>query len=177
LRDVQSEPESESAATVARGRELQKSNEWKAMSELDAALARVAWTDPLKLDAVQMRADWRGRVTSPLLRSRAGNECISIIDEAIVVQPSLALYALRARCARSAGRNDVLIESLWNLGNGTYNNARRLPPGPRQLARQSLETILTALDKNLPAVAEDRFDVARRDEVVQKLRAHIARLE
>ena len=177
LRSAQREPEGEGAAIVGRGSQFANANEWKAVSELDPALAQIAWTDPWKLDAVQMRAEWRSRVTSPRLRRRAGEECIAIIDDAIVVQPSLALYGLRARCGRLAGRNDVLIESLWNLGNGTYNNARRLPAGQRQTARQTLQTLITALDKNLPPAAEGRFDAARRDEVAQKLRAHIARLE
>ncbi len=95
----------------------------------------------------------------------------------MVEQPSLALYGLRARCGLDAGRNDVLVESLWNLGNGTYNNARRLAAEPRQTARQNLETIITALEKNLPSLPEGKADADRRDEVEQKLRAHIARLE
>jgi spermidine synthase len=177
LLNAQRQPDGDGAVVVIRGGKLASANEWQALSELDPALARVAWTDPWKRDAVQMRGEWRSRITSPLLRRRAGAECIDIIDEAIVVQPSLALYELRARCGRAAGRNDVLIESLWSLGNGLYNNARHLPPEQRHAARQSLETIVTALQKNLPPPSQGQFDAVRRDEVAQKLRAHIARLE
>jgi spermidine synthase len=168
LRNAPRQPEGDGTATVTRANELATANDWKAVSELDTALAQVVWTDAAKLDAVRMRAEWRSRVTSRPFRHRAGSECIDIIDEAVLEQPSLALYGLRARCGLDAGRNDVLVESLWNLGNGTYNNARRLAAEPRQTARQNLETIITALD---------RADGDRRDEVEQKLRAHIARLE
>jgi hypothetical protein len=166
---------------MARAVELAADNEWKAVSELDADLARVAWTDSWKLESVQMRADWRSRVISPALRRRAGDECISIIDEAIVVQPSLALYGLRARCGLSAARYDVVVESLWNLGNATWHNARRLPAEQRLTAKRDLETVITALQKNLPEednrAVQRSFDIARRDEVVRKLRDRITGLE
>jgi len=177
LRSDQRESEGEGASVVAHGAQLVSANDWKALSELDSALEQIPWTDAWKLDAVQMRAEWRSRVTSPRLRRREGDGCIAIIDEAIVAQPSLALYGLRARCAVVAGRNDVLIESLWNLGNSTYNNARRLGAEQRHTARQNLDTIVTALHKNLPPGAQGGFDAARRDEVVRKLQAHIAGLE
>jgi hypothetical protein len=120
-------------------------------------------------------------VSSPVLRRQRGDECISIIDEAVVVQPSLALYGLRARCGLSAARYDVLIESLWNLGNATWNNARRLPAEERLSAKRDLETVITALLKNIPGednrAVRSSFDIGRRDEVVQKLRDRITSLE
>ncbi|MEJ1960767.1 MAG: fused MFS/spermidine synthase [Gammaproteobacteria bacterium] len=177
LLHAQRQPEGEGAALVMRGNQLISANDWKAVSELDPLLAQVAWTDSWKLDAVQMRADWRGHVTSRSTRRDAANECIDLIDDAVVALPSLALYGLRARCGVAAARSDVLVESLWSLGNGTYNNARNLSAGKRLAARQNLEILITALQKNLPATPEGAFDAARRDEVVQKLRAHIARLE
>jgi spermidine synthase len=173
-------PEGDRAA-MAQAVKLASNDDWKAVSELDAALANVAWTDSWKLESVQMRADWRSRVLSPALRRRAGDECITIIDEAIVVQPSLALYGLRARCGLSARRYDVVVESLWNLGNATWNNARRLPAEQRLTAKQDLETLIAALLKNIPgednADVHGSFDIGRRDEVVQKLRDRITSLE
>jgi spermidine synthase len=166
---------------MIRATALSNAGDWRAVSELDPALARIPWTAPWKLEAVQVRADWRSRVTSTSSRRRAGNECISIIDEAVVVQPSLALYGLRARCGLSAARYDVVVESLWSLGNATYHNARRLPVEQRLKAKGDLQTFILALEKNIPADLEGTpgggFDAGRRDEVVDKLRDRISSLE
>jgi phospho-N-acetylmuramoyl-pentapeptide-transferase len=71
----------------------------------------------------------------------------------------------------------VVIESLWSLGNGTYHNALRQPTERRETARRDLQTIIIALEKNLPIAQSDAFDSDRRDEVALKLRAHISRLQ
>jgi hypothetical protein len=168
---------SETTETVARARALARASQWKAVSELDADLARVAWRDSSKTEAIQLRAEWRSHVITPALRRPVGDECIAIIDEAVVSQPALALYGLRARCGLIAGRNDVVIESLWSLGNGTYHNALRLPAERRETARRDLQTIIIALEKNLPIAQSGAFDGERRDEVALKLRAHISRLQ
>jgi len=162
---------------VAQASELAHANQWKALSELDAELASVPWTDATKAQAVQLRAEWRSHVITPSLRQPLGEECLSILDEAIVAQPTLTLYGLRARCGLLATRNDVVIESLWSLGNGTYHNALRQSPERRELARRDLMTIIIALEKNLPIGQSSGFDSARRDEVALKLRAHISRLQ
>jgi hypothetical protein len=162
---------------VAHANELARANDWKALSELDAALASIAWTDASKLQSVQLRAEWRSHVITPVLRQQLGDECVSILDEAIVAQPALSLYGLRARCGLVATRNDVVIESLWSLGNGTYYNALRQSPERREEAQRDLRTLIVALEKNLPVGQSSSFDSARRDEVALKLRAHIARLQ
>ena len=75
---------------------------------------------------------------------------------------------------------DVVIESLWSLGNGVYGNARGKPADQRATARRDLQTLIVALEKNLPIAGsgafDDPFNIRRRDEVALKLRAHIARL-
>jgi spermidine synthase len=168
-------PLRDSAAALLTAGKLANDGNWKAVSELDAALAGVSWTEPWKLDAVQMRADWRSRVASGSRRRQAGDECISILDEAIVVQPSLALYGMRARCGLAAARFDVLIESIWSLGNGRYHNARRGTADERQTTKRDLQTLIVALEKNIPAGA--KFDRIRRDEVIEKLRENIDNLD
>ncbi|MEJ0040045.1 MAG: fused MFS/spermidine synthase [Gammaproteobacteria bacterium] len=171
------EATSDAAERVAHASELARASEWQALSELDADLSRVAWTDPSKATATQLRAEWRSHIISPALREHAGDECVSIIDDAIVSQATLSLYGLRARCGLIAKRNDVVIESLWSLGNGIYRNALRKPPNERETARKDLRTIIIALEKNLPIAQSAAFDSARRDEAALKLRAHISRLD
>ena len=174
-------PAGSSTATLSRAIELERARDWRAVSELDAALAGIAWTESSKPNAIRLRAEWRSHLITPALRGKAGEECISILDEAIVVQPTLARYGLRAQCGLIAGRNDVVIESLWSLGNGVYGNARGKPADQRAVARRNLQTLIVALEKNLPLAQSDAvdgaFDAERRDEVALKLRAHIARLQ
>jgi spermidine synthase len=173
---VDSSQKGSAADLVTRASDLARASEWKALSELDANLSEIAWTDPAKYQAIQLRAEWRSHVITPSLRRQLGDECVSILDEAIVAQPTLALYGLRARCGLVAARNDVVTESLWSLGNGTYHYALRLPPERREKARRDLRRIILALEKNLPIAPSGAFDSARRDEVALKLRAHISRL-
>ncbi len=168
---------SDSASAVARATELAVARDWRAVSELDSALADIPWTDIAKPRAIQLRAEWRTHVISAAPRRQAAEECISILDDAILVQPTLAFYSQRARCGLIAARNDVVIEALWNLGNSTYYNARGKPADQRETAQRTLRTLIVALEKNLPIAQSDAFDSARRDEIALKLRAHIARLQ
>jgi hypothetical protein len=139
-------------------------------------LARIPWTAAWKLDAVQARADWRGRIGGDA-RRRAGEECIALIDNAIVVQPTLMLYQDRARCALAAVRPDVLIESLWYFGQGTYANSLRLGPDDRARAKRDLETVVRVLSQvGKDPAFEGRADPLRLQEVVDKLQANIDRL-
>ena len=130
-----------------------------------------------KIEAVQMRADWRSRVTSTPHRKRSGEDCLALIDEAVVVQPTRALHGLRAKCAVAAGRSDVIIESLWNFGNITYFRARDAEEPQRRAAQRDLELLVTALMRNVPAMSGGTFDRIRRDEVVEKLHADIDNLQ
>jgi predicted membrane-bound spermidine synthase len=165
-----------SASAVIKAGRYSEQVDVQSLLELDPVLAHIPWTAAWKLDAVQARADWRGR-TSGDERKRAGEECISIIDNAIVVQPTLILYQDRARCALAAGRPDVLIESLWYFGQGTYANSLRLTPDDRARAQRDLETVVRVLKQ----VAKDpayagQMDAVRLHEVVDKLQANIDRL-
>jgi hypothetical protein len=163
------------APLVEHADDLARASNWKALSELDAPLAQVSWTDDSKPEAVRLRAEWRSHASSLALRQKAGEECISIIDDALVTLPSLRLYALRARCGLLAARNDVVVESLWRLGDGTYLRALDEPGKQREAARDELQTLVMALEKDLPV--SSAFDRARRDEVEEKLRAHVGRLQ
>jgi hypothetical protein len=163
--------------TLARATELEQARDWPALSQLDAALASIDWQSLSRPRAVLLRAERRSHVTAPASRKTAGEECIAMLDEVIIVQPTLALYGERAQCGLLAERNDVVIESLWSLGNGVYGSAREQPPEQRATARRTLQTLITALEQNLPIARTAAFDAARRDEVALKLRAHIARLQ
>ena len=162
---------------LIKARDLASANDWRAVSELDAGLARVPWTAVGKIEAIQLRADWRSRVISAPHRKRAGEDCLALIDEAIIVQPTRALHRLRAKCGVAAGRGDVVIESLWNLGNTTYLRSREADEPQRRAAQHDLELLITALTRNVPTTPGGTFDRIRRDEVVEKLRANLNKLQ
>ena len=167
----------ESPAALIKAGRLTAQQDFQAVMDLDPVLARIPWTAPWKLDAVQARADWRGRLAPGDLRQRAGDECIALIDDAIVVQPTLVLYEARARCAVAAGRPDVLVESLWYFGQGTYANSLRLTPDDRSRAKRDLESVVRILRDALKDPAyQGRVDPVRVTEVVDKLQANIERL-
>jgi len=161
--------------TTARG--LAAASDWKGLSDLDSTLAGVPWTAAEKIEAVQLRAEWRTRVTTAPHRKRAGEECLALIDEAIIVQPTRALYGLRAKCALAVGRSDIAVESLWSLGKTTYLSARDGDEAQRREAQRTLELLVTALTRNVPATPGGTFDRIRRDEVVKKLRTDLHSLQ
>jgi spermidine synthase len=166
----------EAPAALVRAGLLLQQQDFKGLAELDGLLARVPWTAPWKLDAVQVRADWRGRLPTEL-RKRGGDECIALIDEAIVAQPTLFLYESRARCALAAGRTDVLVESLWYLGQGTFASSLQLAGEERARASRDLEGMVRMLEKARKDEAESGSgDVERVTEVIGKLNANAERL-
>jgi spermidine synthase len=137
----------EPAATLIRARGFAAKAQWAELAGLDRELARMSWTDPWKFDAVHARVDWRGRVSTPSERKRLGEEGLALLDAALVINPTLSLYSLRARCAIAAGRTDVLVESLWTFGQATYLNAMREPKERRDIMRKDLENIVQLLDR------------------------------
>jgi spermidine synthase len=166
----------DSAEAIIKAGRYSQQLDFQSLLELDPVLARIPWTAAWKLDSVQARADWRGRLSGDS-RKRAGEECLTIIDNAIVVQPTLILYQDRARCALAAGRPDVLIESLWYFGQGTYANSLRLTPSDRARAKRDLETVVRVLNQvRKDPENEGRMDAMRLQEVVDKLQANIDRL-
>ena len=126
---------------------------------------------------MQVRADWRGRVADVDLRKRAGEECIALIDAAIVVQPTLALYDDRARCALGAAREDMLIESLWSFAQGTYARSLGLTHEERVRAARDLSAVTRVLRHTAQDPDAGPFDPARLRDVLGKLDVNIEHLK
>jgi spermidine synthase len=166
------------AAAVLQAAKFSTQRDWGSVAALDATLAQAKWTDPWKYDAVEARADWRGRVVTASERTRIGDECIALLDEAIAMQPTATFYGLRARCARAAGRKDVLVESLWYLGRTTFNRSLNSGAPEREKAREDLQQMLALLNASIPAVdAESGVEAARVREVIDTLGDNIRRLD
>jgi spermidine synthase len=94
-------------------------NEWAQVAAADERLAEIPWTYEWYAEVIELRVNWRIRVTQG--RKRFGDEALSLIDRTAIMSPTLGLYGLRARAGFVAERADVVIESVYNyvkLGNG-----------------------------------------------------------
>jgi spermidine synthase len=151
---------------ILKGEAFAARNQWKELGLLDPELANAEWTDPWKFEALRLQIDWRTHAPPQSVGSLLGDEALALVDRAIVVQPALALYELRARGALAAGRGDALVESIWSYGEGLYTNGMRLPASERGETRANLELLIKLLDT--PTIG-GRGDSGRVAEVRAKL--------
>jgi len=121
--------------------------EWDRLAALDPQLAVIGWTQPWAVDALHVRVDWKTRVASPEVRRSYGDEALSLVDRALVVQPTNALYGLRTRAAISAARPDVLVESIASYARSLRATASQASAAQRTGARRTLEELAELLDE------------------------------
>ena len=134
------------AAILTAGRHA-VAGEWEKIPPLEADMATARVTDAWYPESVQMRADWRTRVSSEQHRARFGREALAMIEEAIVSHPNAAMYALRARSAGAADRPDIVLESINGYAQSILNSASRLTPNELPPLSGMLETLLRPLDQ------------------------------
>ena len=89
-------------------------SEWRDVARADALLAEVPWTDPWYAEAIELRINWRTRVTNPEQQKRFGDEALTMIDRLAIMSPTLGLYGLRARAGFASKRPGVVVESVSN---------------------------------------------------------------
>lgn len=121
---------------------------WDDLVAMDGDLAAIPWMRPWAIDALQVRVDWRTRVATPQARRAYGNEALAMLDRALVVQPTSALFGLRTRAALAADRPDAIVESISSYAQAMYATASRRPAGPqRDQARRTLQGLTRVLDE------------------------------
>ena len=121
---------------------------WDELMQLDTALAAIPWEKPWSVDALQVRLDWRTRVATPAARRAFADEALSLVDRALIVQPTSALFGLRARAAIAADRPEMIVESIASYAQAMYATATRLPAGaPRNRARTTLQGLAQVLEE------------------------------
>jgi hypothetical protein len=111
------------ASVLAAARHAAK-NEWREVAMADGQLAEIPWTDVWYAEALELRVNWRIRITGEKERKRFGDEALLMIDRLAIMSPTLNLYALRTRAGFAADRPEVVIESVSNyarLGLGMVN--------------------------------------------------------
>ncbi|MBV6417671.1 MAG: Polyamine aminopropyltransferase [Steroidobacteraceae bacterium] len=130
---------------------------WDDLVQLDDDLAAIPWVRPWAIDALQVRIDWRTRVANPQARRAYGDEALALVDRALVVQPTSALFGLRTRAAITANRPEVIVESIAGYGQAMYATAARSADSSRRgraiRTLQGLEGVLDETAKEAPPVA------------------------
>ena len=131
----------------------------------DAQLADVPWTDVWYAEALELRVNWRIRVTGDKERKRFGDEAIMMIDRLAIMSPTLNLYALRTHAGFAAGRPEVVIESLSNfarLGRGMVsagiNSAASMRKDAKALS-EGLDDVARLPGADAARIAEVRAEI------------------
>ncbi|HEY6123268.1 MAG TPA: fused MFS/spermidine synthase [Steroidobacteraceae bacterium] len=155
------------AASILTAARHASRNEWREVALADEQLAEIPWTHTWYAEAVELRVNWRIRITSEKERKRYGDEAILMIDRLATMSPTLNLYGLRSRAGFAAGRPDVVVESVSNyarLALGMVRAGINTATATAQDAR-ALTAILDQAAK-LPGV-----DAARVAEVRDEIKA------
>jgi hypothetical protein len=121
--DVAKPLQGSSAALLAAARHAARA-EWREVAVADTGLAEISWTDAWYPEALDLRVDWRTRMTTGEQTVRYGEESIPMIDRMAIMNPTLSLYGLRARAGFAARRPDVVIESVYNYARLAMHMAR-----------------------------------------------------
>jgi spermidine synthase len=126
-------------------------SEWREVALADDDLAQVTWTDLWYAEAVELRVNWRIRITDAKVRRRYAEEALTMIDRLAIMSPTLNLYGLRTRAGFALDRPDIVVESVSNYA--------RLAAGMVNAGINSPES----LQKDVPALRQILDDVARLD--------------
>lgn len=163
-----------SAQATLKGSQYLVEGRFGDLAQLDAALAEAHWTDLWFVDALQLRAEWRSRVSNPGLSRSLGDQAIALIDRISVIQPSLPAFAIRARAAINADRPDVLVESVANVAQWASALATNSGAEARARSRATLGELLKLLDGS---AKDPRIDAQRLEEVQRRINEAIKGLQ
>lgn len=159
-------PLGELAAAVITAQRHARHEAWAQVAALEPRLAAAPRTAPWWRDAMQLRMEWRVRVSNPDLRRRLGEEAITLADRALLLEPTVRLHALRARAALAADRPEVLLESLAGYAQGLQATLAGLRPTARSEVRRTLDGLL---QWTVTARSDARLDQYRVEEVRRRL--------
>jgi len=131
----------------------------------DSQLADVPWTDVWYAEALELRVNWRIRITGDKERKRFGDEAIMMIDRLAIMSPTLNLYGLRTHAGFVAGRPEIVIESVSNyarLARGLVNAGVHTAASVRNDAKALsgvLDNVATLPGADAPRIAEVRAEI------------------
>lgn len=140
-------------------------NEWAEVAAADAELADIPWTDVWYAEAVELRTNWRIRITDEKRRKRFADEALTLIDRLAIMSPTLNLYGLRTRAGFAADRPEVVVESLSNYARLAVGMVRAGVNPPEQLRkdakalREILEEVARLPGTDAARIAEVRAEI------------------
>jgi hypothetical protein len=140
-------------------------NEWRDVAMADAQLAEVPWTDVWYAEALELRVNWRIRITGDKERKRFGDEAIMMIDRLAIMSPTLNLFGLRTHAGFVAGRPEVVIESVSSyarLARGLVDAGVHTAASVRNDAKALsgvLDKVATLPGADAPRIAEVRAEI------------------
>jgi hypothetical protein len=154
------------ASILAAARHSAK-NEWREVAMADDQLAEVPWTDVWYAEALELRANWRIRVTNDKERVRFAEEAIMMLDRLAIMSPTLNLYALRTRAGFSANRPEIVVESVSNYArlaqgmvNAGINSAESMSKDAKALS-SILNDVSSLPGADAARIAEVRTEIGR----------------
>lgn len=140
--------------------------EWREVALADPQLAQVPWTDAWYAEAVEIRANWRLRVTDAAERKRFADEALVMLDRLAGISPTLSIYGLRARAGLAAERPEIVLESLSSyarLGHALIRAGMNTPEALRaeaQALQKILDSVAAKPGLDLARIAEVRAEIA-----------------
>jgi len=140
-------------------------NEWRDVAMADSQLADIPWTDVWYAEALELRVNWRIRITGDKERKRFGDEAIMMIDRIAIMSPTLNLYGLRTHAGFVAGRPEIVVESVSNyarLAKGLVDAGVHTAASVRNDAKVLsgvLDNVATLPGADSPRIAEVRAEI------------------
>ncbi len=173
-----------SAGAVIFGWEAVANQDWSALSQLDSVLGRAAITDAWYANVAQLRAQWRSQVRQDL--ESFAFDALRLIDRAILIQPELNFYLLRAAIGIALGDGSIAVESSRHVVRLVRANLDRLAATGERVSgrdmlmmRGNLNAVVTTLRGDLVAAEQRRAEAVRRDanEILRYINAVLDELQ
>ena len=148
---------------LAAARQAARSD-WRAVALADDRLAEIPWADGWYPEALELRVNWRTRVTSEEQSQRFGDQAIPMIDRMTIMNPTLNLYGMRTRAGFAAKRPAVIVESVSSYVKLASGMARA-GAIPFETLRKDAGALRVILDdaQKLPGADAQRITEVRAD--------------
>jgi hypothetical protein len=156
-----------SAAAVIQGWKAASTQDWESLAQLDGVLGRASVTDAWYPDVVRLRAEWRSKVTQNI--ESYAFDAQRLVERAILIEPSLNLFLLRAAIGIAIEDAGIAVESsrhIVRLVRDELEQARirdgKISQREVAIIQQNVGAITTSLRGDLVAGNERNAEAVRR---------------
>ncbi len=139
-------------AALVAGWKYALEEKWKSLSQLDSELAKSETTDPWYANATQLRADWRLKTID--YEGRFANDALRLLDRALIIDPSLDRFVLRAASAFLIQDPDAFVESARIVGQYIEGTIKRVKDNEYEISESELDTIIIRLNGLIPQMTD-----------------------